>query len=120
MKATYRTNIHHHFYTRADYNRTKVGKLIRNHELSKSEMLVPIHNELHRYVEAVEAPITRVMAERVLFIIRELPIRYTSLDAAKTLRDSLYDTDLDYLSDQLNRQIPFLELSRKALARRII
>lgn len=114
------TNLHHHFWTRSNWTERKVNKLIRDHPLSKSEMVVGIHNELHRYVEPVQAPVTREMGERVLWLIRDMPSYYTPIDASKSLREELYDTDAEYIAEQLNRQIPFLELSARALKQTII
>jgi len=80
-------------------------------------MDVTLHNELHANVEPIRPP-GAYLARVVLQNILELPKRYTALDGAKSLLESLDDTDGQYLSDHLNRQIPYLELSAKALRQR--
>lgn len=109
-------NIHHHFWTRADWTTRKIDKLVRDHELSKSIMDMGIHCDLHRYVEPIKPPIEREMSGRVFRLLNDMKGSYTALDAAKMLADY----NLPDLSEHLNQQIPFLELSKKALARRYI
>lgn len=113
---TRESDIHHHFFTRADWTKRKVDKLVRDHPLSKSLMHIPEHVDLHRYVEPLKPPVERYMSELVLRTLRAMPEQYMSLDAAK----SLVDLDLHEISQHLNRQIPFLELSASALKRRMI
>ena len=110
------TNIHHHFYTRRDWTERKIDALVRNHELSKSIMLIPIHNELHSYVDPIKPPVEREMSERVFRLLQDSKGSYTSLDAAKMLRDA----ELPDLSEHIGKQIPFLELSKNAFARRTL
>ena len=111
-------NKHHLYWTRKSWESYGLSKQIRNHELSIQPMVIPIHNELHAYVEPIKPPTSASMARMVLGNILELPSSYTALDAAKSLRDDLYDTEAQYISDHLNRQIPFLELSARALKQR--
>lgn len=111
------TNIHHLHWTRKEHNRYKVSSLVRGHELSQMEMLIPIHGDLHFHCPPVHAP-SYELGRTVLTSLMELPSRYSALDAAKSLRDELEDTDGQYLSDHLGRQIPFLELSARALKQR--
>lgn len=113
-------NEHHHEYTRNDWHRDKVNKLIRLHAFSRSLMYVPIHVELHKHVPPVAPPAERSMGEMILSRLRSLPTRYTSLDAAKNLRDTLYDTDAAYIGAHLAKQIPFLELSKEELRKRVL
>lgn len=110
------TNLHHHFWTRRDWTERKIDKLVRDHELSKSIMMIPIHSELHRFVEPIKPPIEREMSERVFRMLQDARGSYTPLDAAKMI----VDAELPELSDHLNRQIPFLELSKSALTKRIL
>lgn len=113
------SDIHHLFWTRADWNAGKVTKLIRNERSSMIEMHKQTHMELHRHVEPVKPPVEREMAEKVLWAIRNLPTRYEGLDAVKAMRDAIRP-EAEYLSDHLGRQVPFLELSKEALSKRFL
>jgi len=112
------TNLHHEFWEARHWKSYSIASQIREHHLSKIVMAVPIHNELHRFVEPVEPPRTPQIGRSVLQLLNEYPMTYTPLDAAKALRDDLYDTDAEYLSDHMNNQIPFLELSMRVLKQR--
>lgn len=114
------TDNHHLWWTRADWNKTKINKLIRNEPNSQVEMYIPEHRELHRFVEPITPPVIREMSERVLILTRELPGHYSALDKVKSLRDDLCKGETKYLSEHLGRQIPFLELSGNALKRRVL
>lgn len=109
-------NIHHAFWTRADWHKRKIDKLVREHDLSKIVMDIGIHSDLHRFVEPIKPPIERAMSERVFLLLNDMKGSYTPLDAVKSLSES----NLPDLSEHLNKQIPFLELSRDALKRRVI
>ena len=112
------SDIHHLYWTRAEWSKQRVNKLIRENPFSKVQMYIQVHRELHRYVEPVEPPVERRMSEMVLGIVRDIPKHYEPLDAVKLMRDELYDTEAEYLSNHLDRQIPFLELSARALRQR--
>ena len=109
-------NLHHHFFTRADWKTRKIDKLVRDHELSKSIMDMGIHSDLHRFVEPIKPPIERAMSERVFGLLNNMKGSYTPLDATKML----IDYDLPDISEHLNKQIPFLELSKDALRKRVV
>ena len=82
-------------------------------------MDITLHNELHANVEPIRPP-GASLAREVLQNILELPTRYTALDGARSLLETFDNTDGQYLSDHLNRQIPYLELSARALKQRHI
>lgn len=114
------TDNHHLFYTRASWNSSKINKLVRNEPRSQIEMHVPSHRELHRHVEPLTPPVIREMSERVLWLIRGIPTRYTALESVKYVRDELEGEETDYISKHLDRQIEFIELSTSALKRTMI
>mgnify|MGYP006346174111 FL=1 len=113
------TDIHHMHFTRREHNKQTVAKNIRNHELSKIEMYVPVHRELHQYVQPIQ-PLAPAIGRTALILLNELDDRYRPLDAAKALYDELYDTDAHEIAEHLGRQIPFFELSARALKRRVL
>ncbi len=111
------TNLHHLYWTARDWRKYRLSSEIRNHELSKYEMVVGVHNELHAYVPPETAP-SAAVGRMVLGNLLDLPDHYSALDASKLLVDELYGTEAQHISDHLYRQIPFLELSAKAMKRR--
>lgn len=108
---------YHHFnYTRAQYCSTKLGKLIRDHVLSGMIMLKPIHVDLHRNVEPSKPPESLLMREKVYGMLQNAKGSYEPLDAAKMMSEA----GIPELSDNIRRQIPFLELSVNAMKRRTL
>lgn len=81
-------------------------------------MEVGTHRELHVYCRPIE-PLSAPMARIVLANLSDIPRHYGALDTAKALRDDLYDTVPD-ISEHLGRQIPFMELSARALRTRSV
>lgn len=112
------TDLHHLFWTRANWNKQRLTKQIRDASISKVEMYVPAHRELHRHTEPI-APPGFEMSKKVLQIVQELPTHYSALENVQNLRDNLLEVDED-LSNHLDRQIPFIELSTRALKRRLL
>lgn len=110
------TNLHHHFWTRRDWTERRIDKLVRDHPLSKSIMDIRIHSELHRHVEPVKPPVEREMSSRVFRMLQDAKTSYTPLDAAKMMADA----GIPELSSHLRKQIPFLELSKEALRKRVV
>ena len=82
-------------------------------------MTLPIHNELHHYVGPISPPSAHI-ARLILQNIYPLKDSYTGLDTAKSLVQDLYDTEASEYADHLDRQIPFMELSLRAMKRRIV
>ena len=112
------TNEHHEFWEARQWRKYRLSAQIRNHELSKSIMAVPIHNELHSYTPPMLPP-TAEIGRLVLSHLNQLPMRYTSLDAAKSIYNELHE-EAPEVSEHIGRQIPFLLLSAKALKQRRI
>ena len=111
-------NLHHIWYQARDFKRYNLSNLIRTHEQSKVVMTVHEHNELHANCPPIAVPSAR-LARKVLALINEEPTSHTPLDTVKMLSDELYDDAEDY-SDFLYKQIPFIELSNRALRRRVL
>lgn len=114
-----KTNLHHQWWNRKDFNKFTLSNEIRNHPQSIQEMLVPIHNELHHYVEPISPPSARI-ARMILQNIYETKGSWSALDTAKRLYNNLADTEADEYAQHLDRQIPFIELSLKAMKQRHI
>jgi hypothetical protein len=113
-----RTNEHHHFWQRREYLKTPTTTRVREHILSKTRMVVPVHNELHNYIDPLPPP-NKEMAKFILERLDSYPATYTSLDAIQAVADDIYD-DLPDLSRQLTQQVPFLKLSARALKRTLL
>lgn len=113
------TNRHHLFWTKAEYNKGNVTRLIRNHHLSIQEMVVDIHRDLHANIAPVSPPEIKV-ARGVLFLLNNAHRRSKPLYMANKISESLHDTEADYLATQLDEQIPFIELSLEAMKKRHI
>ena len=111
------TDLHHLWWTRAEHNKTSIHKALRNHPLSKQEMSIPWHRELHVHIRPI-TPVQPRIAKIALNMLNDLPAHYTALDASKSLYEELYDTEAHEVAEHLGRQIPFFELSQKALRKR--
>lgn len=81
-------------------------------------MPVALHNELHANIEPAERP-TKKVGHFILDRLKSQPNRYTNLDRMKDMSERLYDRDWA-LSDVLDRQIPFIELSMEAMKKRLV
>ena len=113
------TNRHHLWWNRKDFDHYKLSSEVRNHPQSIQEMVIPIHNELHHYVQPISPPSAKV-SRMILQGIHDANPRYSALDTAKSLVQDLYDTEASEYADHLDRQIPFMELSLKAMKQRHI
>ena len=80
-------------------------------------MYVPVHNELHHYIRPIEPPAANV-ARIILSSLNGVPARYDALETAKSLVQELWDTEASEYAEHLDKQIPFMELSKNALKRR--
>jgi hypothetical protein len=110
------TNLHHSFWKRADYNSERTSRLVRNDGRTHFIMPVALHRELHANIEPVERP-TEQVGRFILDRLKSQPRRYTNLDRMKDMSERLHDRDWA-LSDVLDRQVPFIELSVEAMKRR--
>lgn len=102
-----------------EWRKYRMAQLIRCSGIMQSLMVVDIHNDLHAHVPPIPPP-SADGSRLILNHLEDMPRRYTPLDVAKSLRTDLRGTEAGELSTHLGRQIPFLELSARALKRRHI
>lgn len=112
------TSLHHLYWQARDWKKYNLANLIRTHELSKQIMRVSDHRELHAHCPPT-APPSAAMARTLLSHIYDLPRSYKALDAVKSIYYELPDVMPEY-AEHVGRQIPYLELSAKALRRRVV